>query len=522
MQEILALILEQVRNVWRFRWWALAIAWAIAVVGWLYVYSLPNQYQSQARVHIDTTSAIHPLLSGMAVTPNVNQQVNLLIQTVLSRPNLRDIARQTGLDLNASSPEQEQALLDGLNTRVSLRSAGSKSDLYRVSYTSENPATAQAVVQEVINIMTKMALGNKSQGDSSEQATTFLAREVDKYKKRLTDTEHELAVFKKSHAELMPGSNDYVARVQGANASISQMQDQISAARNEKASLQRQLNGGGGNGSPADSQQIRTIDQRIAQTQNNKQQFLNRYTPQHPDVLAAKADIARLQKDRSQTMARLSANPSEIQPVTGPDGKSGIRSQIDSANVRIKSLQSSIQRQKSGLGALKEGADEMTGAQAQLAELSRNYHVTQDQYQKLLTRLYSARLSTDVQQSNDSLKFRVVDPPEKPAGPSGPPRVILMTMALLGAIGAGLAFAFFLSQIRPVFINRRSLTDSTGLPVLGSVTMAWSAGQRAKRQAGLLMFLAGAGTLIVGYVAAVLFVPIGIELVPSFITGLPL
>ena len=106
MQEILSLVFSQLRNVWRFRWVALAVAWAIALIGWLYVYSLPDQYRASARVHIDTKSAITPLLSGMAVTPNADEQVNLLIRTVLSRPNLRDIARSTGLDLKATTPEQ--------------------------------------------------------------------------------------------------------------------------------------------------------------------------------------------------------------------------------------------------------------------------------------------------------------------------------------------------------------------------------------------------------------------------------
>ncbi|MDA3922473.1 MAG: hypothetical protein PF501_17610 [Salinisphaera sp.] len=522
MQEILALVLEQARNVWRFRWWALVIAWVIAIFGWVYVYSLPNQYRSEARVHIDTTSAIHPLLNGMAVTPNIDQQVDLLIQTVLSRPNLKDIARQTGLDLNVTNSEQEQSLLDGLHSRISLRRSGGKTDLYRIGYTSGSPKTAQAVVQEVINIMTRMAVGDNQNGDS-KQATKFLSKEVDKYRQRLNQTEHELATFKKQHAELMPGKDDYSAQVRSANASISNMQDELAVARDRKASLQQQLSGKGSGGtSPAQSRQIQSIDQQLAQSQNKLQQLLAKYTPQHPDVIAEKNDIARLKQQRTQTLARLRANPSAIEPVTGPDGTSGLSSELDSVNTKIRTLQYSIQRQQSQLSKLKAGADDMTNAQGQLAELSRNYQVTEDQYQKLLTRLYSARLSTDVEQSNDPLKFRVIDPPEKPAQPTGPQRTILIALALVGAIGAGLAFAFFLSQIRPVFINRRSLTDVTGLPVLGSVTMAWSPGQRARRHTALLLFLLGAGTLLVGFVGAVLFAPIGVHLVPSFLTGQPL
>ncbi|MES1925737.1 XrtA system polysaccharide chain length determinant [Salinisphaera sp. T31B1] len=518
MQELLGLVLDQIRNVWRFRWVALAVAWAIAIVGWLFVYSLPNEYRSQARVHIDTKSAIGPLLSGMAVLPNASSQVDLLIQTVLSRPNLSEIARRTGLDLNATGPEEEQALLDGLRQRINLRATGGKTDLYTINYVSRDPQTAQAVVQQVINVMTNMAIGEGRNSTDSTQATAFLSNEVDKYKQRLQDIERQLADFKKDNAEFMPGASDYATRVRNANAEIASLQDQLTMAQQRRASLQAGGTGGPTRVSAENSSQVRSIDSQIAQRQQQVQQLLGKYTDQHPDVISARRDLERLRQERASTLANLRANPSQIETTTGGSG-GGVAAQIADASAQISTLSSAIERKKSQLDELKAGADDMTDAQAQLAELSRNYQATQDQYQKLLTRLYSARLSTDVGQANDPLKFRVIDPPERPAEPSGPQRTVLMTMALFGALAAGAAFAFFLSQIRPVYINRRALTDATGLPVLGSVSMAWSVGQRAQRHSGLVLFVICFGTLLVGYVGAVLFAPIGVNLVPNFVSG---
>lgn len=521
MQELLTLILAQLRNIWRFRWIALGIAWVIALVGWLYVYSLPDQYQSSARVHIDTQSAISPLLSGMAITPNADEQVNLLIKTVMSRPHLRDIARATGLDLTATTPSQEQALIDGLQHRLSLNNTGGNTDVYSIGYTSGSAKTAQAVVQEVISIMTTINLSSPAAGQNSSQAVSFLNQEVDKYRDKLTETEKALAQFKKNHAELMPGTDDYVSRLQSLNASIDSLQDQLASARDRRANIAQQMQGGGGSGvPPAQSVQIQRLDSQIDQQQQQLSQMLTKYTPEHPDVIAARRALAQLKSRRESELANLRAHPSRIQVPegagSGPD--SGLVGQLNDAKVQISTLESSLQRKQSQLTALRSGADDMNDAQAQLAELSRNYQVTRDQYEKLLSRLYSARLSTDVQKSSGGLEFRVIDPPEVPAEPSGPPRVILMIMSLLGAVAAGVVFALFLAQIRPVFSSRRTLTQATGYPVLGSISMALTPGERARRRSAIVVFAVCGLSLVLGLALAILIEPLATAVVPNLLS----
>ncbi len=187
--------------------------------------------------------------------------------------------------------------------------------------------------------------------------------------------------------------------------------------------------------------------------------------------------------------------------------------------MQISTLESSLQRKQDQLKKLQAGADSMNDAQAQLAELSRNYEVTRDQYEKLLSRLYSARLSTDVENSSNALQFRVIDPPEVPAEPSGPKRLILMAMALIGAVAAGLAFAWFLAQIRPVFSSRRDLTTATGFPVIGSVSLALSPAQRADRRRSILVFFVCCVSLLIGFAAALVLLPVGVQWVPNIMSG---
>jgi polysaccharide chain length determinant protein (PEP-CTERM system associated) len=509
MQEILSRVLDLLRDAWRFRWHALLVSWLIAICGWLYVCNMPSQYEVTARVHIDTQSALAPLLSGLTVEPNYTDKIDLLIGTVLSQPHLEQIARNTGMAINATTDKAKQSMLDGLANKIVIKNAGQRNiNLYSIAYTSSSADKAQAVVQQVINIMTEMALGNKTQG--SAQASQFLQHQVKRYKAHVDALQKQIASYKKSHADLLPAGG-YVTQLQNLQNSLTQLNSQLSMTEDQRS----MLTGGGGQAIPPDqAPQVQSINNQIATKQGQLQQMLEHYTPKYPDVISLKQDIARLQSDRQKAIADARANPQHAAA-----GAFVNRGQISSLNVQINSLKSAITRKQNQLNSLKANSNNMTNAESHLTELTRNYNAAESQFQNLLARLYKAQLTSEVDQGGSGMKFHVIDPPVKPAAPTGPPRIKLMTVALFASLIGGAAFGFFLSQIRPVFITRRSLTEATGLPVLGSISMASTLQENMRRQTALALFVAGLATLMLGYLAAIALAPVGAQLVPSLLGG---
>ena len=82
MHDVVVLILRYARGTWRFRWWMLGIAWAVSVVGWSIVAKLPDQYEASARVYVDTSSVLQPLLRGIAINTGDTQQKIFLMQAL--------------------------------------------------------------------------------------------------------------------------------------------------------------------------------------------------------------------------------------------------------------------------------------------------------------------------------------------------------------------------------------------------------------------------------------------------------
>src|SRR3546814_18762103 len=83
---------------------------------------MPSVYESSSRIYVDTTSVLQPLLRGIAVPSNLDAQVQLIKQTLLSRPNLMEVARKTDYDLAARGPAEMESLLNSIQSRTPVAS----------------------------------------------------------------------------------------------------------------------------------------------------------------------------------------------------------------------------------------------------------------------------------------------------------------------------------------------------------------------------------------------------------------
>lgn len=510
MHQLLNQALELLRDAWRFRWYGMLVAWAICLVGWLLVYSLPDVYQAQARVRIDTTSVIRPLIDDLTVSPDIGWQVSLLINTVLSTPNVKEIARTTGLALRATTPAAEQALVNRLKQKINIQNQQKQINLYSISYTSSNAQMARDVVQATINVMTGMVLGDGVK--ESERAIAFLKSKVADYHARLRATEAKLTEFKKQHPELVQGREGYLARLQTTRAVLAQMKLKLETLLNKQSALREQLQSLASSSiavPASQNSQVRALAARIDQYQAELNQLLTRYTAQHPDVIRDKQIIERLQQQRQQLLARLRANPNHV-PGSSTAAYGEASQRLSELQVEIDTLQSAIDQKTLEANVLESNSGEATVAAAELADLSRDYETIKTQYETLLSRLNKARMSRDVDTLGSPLDFQIVDPPVVPDTPSGPPRMLYMLVVLIAGLGGGAVFAFFLSQIKPVFMTRRKLAEVTDLPVLGAVSMAWNMRQRVRHRTNLAVFAVAIGALLVVFAAAVFLIPVGV------------
>ncbi len=496
LHALLQHVLLEIHAAWRYRWQALIVAWCVAIVGALLVFSLPNKYAASAEVYADTDALMNPLLRGIAVQPDVRGRLQVITHTLISRPNLETVADKTGLSLRATSPADKDALLAKLGAAVDIKDAGAK-NLYDISYADADRKMSQKVVQAFLQILMNDTLGANTASTASAQS--FLQQQVNDYSTRLNLAEKKLADFEKANVGYIPnqGGSDYFTRLQAAETQLQSLQGQYDTAIAGRATTEQQMRAMATNSSSTGIDPIsQQIDGQIAAYKKQLDSLLLHYTDAYPDVVSTRRMIKQLEARRAG-LQKHDTGASILGVASDNPVYQEMQKSLYTTEVSIRTLGTQIALQKQQIASLKGKVDKITDVQTKLQQLTRNYDTTKKQYNELAARLNTAQLSQDATQSGNNLKFRVISPPVLPQLPVSPKRGLLLLVVFLFALAIGAAFAYFLHKVKPVFTSLKSLREFSDYPVIGTFSMVVSRTHREDQRRELIGFCTGAGLLAV-------------------------
>src|SRR5512140_202955 len=179
--------------MWRWRWAGLGVAWAVALIGAIVLWRLPDRYEASARVYVDTQTVLKPLMAGLAVQPDIDQQVNMLARTLITRPNVETLMRNSDLDLSIRNPDQRDGAIEEVARNIKLMGGG-RENIYDLAYRDTNPERAKRVVQNLVSMFVESGLGGKRR--DTESARRFIDEQIKGYEAQLAQAEGRLKDFK--------------------------------------------------------------------------------------------------------------------------------------------------------------------------------------------------------------------------------------------------------------------------------------------------------------------------------------
>lgn len=499
--------------MWKYRWLGLAIAWLVAAIGATVVLRIPDKYEASARIYVDTQSILKPLMSGLAVQPNIDQQIMMLSRTLISRPNVEKLIRMADLDLGSTSKAAHETLVDELTKGMEIKSTA-RDNLYTLAYRNSDPEKAKRVVQSLVSIFVESSLGDNRK--DSDSAKKFIDEQIRSYEKKLEEAESRLKEFKLRNVELQTadgkGGTDRLADI---SRELAKARLDLRESENSRDALKRQIVGEEPVLLPDSTSSdagfsIPELDGRIDTQKRNLDTLLQRYTEQHPDVIGARRLIKDLEEQKRKEIAErkkaAAANPSNASLSSNPVYQQ-LKVSYAEAEATVASLKTRVAEYESRYKQTTQAMRTTPQIEAEFAQLNRDYDIHKKNYEALVARRESASLSGELDSAAGVADFRLIDPPRVSPKPVAPNRLVLLPLGLLAGLAAGLFAAFAASQLRPVFLDGRTLRDVTGLPLLGSVQSVVSESAKLSTRSDLRRFIVGLLALpsLFGAGTAVLF-----------------
>lgn len=506
MEELISQITTVSKGMWKYRWTGLLIAWVVTLLGSVFVLSVPDKYEASARIFVDTQSILKPLMSGLAIQPNVDQQVVMLSRTLISRPNVEKLIRMADLDLKSQSKADQEALIDALMKNLEIKNVG-RDNLYVLSYRDTSPEKAKKVVQSLVSIFIESSLGDSRK--DSDTAKRFIDDQIKSYVTKLEEAESRLKAFKLRNIEIQTADGkDMSEHLSAVSGQLNQARLELREAENARDSARHQLALEKSQNADVTSRSLLQesamsistpeLDGRIEVQKRNLDMLLQRYTDVHPDVVSTRRLIKELEilkrKEVEEMRKTAMANPGAAS--SNSLAYQEISRLLATSEVQVASMRARVGEYSERFNRARELIKTAPQVEAEFAQLNRDYDINKKNYNDLVSRRESATLSGDLDSAAGVANFRLIDPPRASPKPVAPNRFLLMPLALLAAISAGLAATFVTSQLRAVFYDARSLKDAVGLPLLGVVTLVMSQEDIHREKDDLKRYLLASGGLV--------------------------
>lgn len=279
-----------------------------------------------------------------------------------------------------------------------------QTNLIKVTAKGKTPEEAQKISQDVVNNFLDMMTGMNKETQSL--LVQFLNERIDQAKQESDDAAKKFAAYQKEHKIYDPETQakGLIGQLQAYDDAISKMQVQAESGQAQLDTANAKLNemkAGSQAYNINDNETVQGIRKQIVAKQVELVGLEQKYTENHPSVIAAQDQLSKLQQSlANEVNAVVSSNATSLNPAQAELLKTQAQAQATVATAQaseaaIKSQRDSKQKE---LGDLPSGV-------VDYLELERDAKIKNEVYVNLVKQCEQSR----VQQAMDSMDIQVVD-----------------------------------------------------------------------------------------------------------------
>ena len=479
----------------RRRWWLMGPLFVCGFVAFGVAHFWPEQYRSEALILVEQQK-----VPELYVTPNVvtdlQDRLQSMTQQILSRTRLQKLIEQFGLYPNLRPRVNLDEVVDKMrqDIRIELVQAPRRQDeltAFRIYFLYGSARVAQQITNELTSLFIDENL--QARGQQSVSTTTFLENQLEQSRQDLAQQEQRLREYKIRFIGELPEQEQSMLQTLGslqaqldANTAATERADQeriyLESMRSEYQAMQESLGTVDGNGVTAP---IGVADAAIRDLHKQLTDLEAKYTSRHPDVEKLRDQIAGWEQSRKQLEERPGGAPlpeASAYTATRPQSVSlaEVESRLKVTKMQIDNYQGAAKKLRARMDDLASRLNLTPLREQQLAEVTRNYDNSRQNYQSLLQKKLQSELATNLEKRQQGEQFRIIDPPNLPLKPSEPNRLEIVSIGWALGLCVGLGLTALFEMTDETVHNERNLLESVSVPILVHVPVIRSRRERIR------------------------------------------
>ncbi|NOY86851.1 MAG: hypothetical protein GXP52_06080 [Deltaproteobacteria bacterium] len=464
--------------VWRRKWVILVPFVIIATAVTLYGLYIPNLYRSTTSIFIEPAKVPADYVKS-TVTTDLEGRLRTITQQLTSRTKLLKVIKELNLysgDKEKNAPDEVMVARMRKNLSIEVPNRR-EANFFQVSFLHKDPTKAMLGVSRLMALFIEESIQGRE--EQAVSTTQFIKDELAKLKKTLEKQESAIQSFKGRHMGELPGQLD--ANLRMLDNLNQQLTDNLASQReleNRVAMLEQDIARLEGQArTVTDTEPVDTmLTQIIARRDALRQRVTSMestYTPRHPDLIAAKKELAALESRIQEVRSDPGAQPAAA---TAPDTTrqgaesarelNNLRRQLSENQPRLSAIRGEEKGLRGKIAMYQRRVEAAPKREQQLLGLSRDYDNTKASYDDLLNKRMEAQLSENLEKRQKGEKFQILDPANLPEKPFLPNRFKIIAMGVFGGLGLGIGLALLLESLFPAFYSLKQVRQVVDAPIL--------------------------------------------------------
>jgi len=439
----------------------------VMTIALVIAFKMPEKYRTATLILVEEQEV--PKSFVQTKDNSTKPRLLTIRQEILSRTRLEQVIKELNPYPERAGQAAVTDILESMRAAVSIKVKGE--DAFTIEYVHRSPSMAQAVANRLAGLFIEETM--RAREEQVTSAVSFIEAQLADARRELELKEQALRQFKEARMGSLPeqtGSN--LATLQRLQLEQQSLAASLQSARQRLTTLDQASTDAGPTPGPAtrhEQSELSTLRARLAELQE-------RYTREHPDIQAVQARIARLEGTAVRTSDPASAAPSPVRasPL------------LDQARREVKDLEEKIASVDKRMQVFQQRVENTPRAEQELANLTRDHHILQQNYLQLLNKKIDAQMAERLEERWKGEQFRVLDPAFLPEEPYSPNRRLIAVIGLVVGLLAGLTLAYASEFLDSSIKGVKDLDVLAPLPLLGLLSAVDGGGAGAPTRPGPL------------------------------------